>query len=291
MKRRKLKISIIPHGTEKIKATRFFIIILPIIAIIILCISIFITTMTIINIGNIKDYRSIKKMRENIAILTIKNRESKKAIDEIEKGIKDLQKKTSDILPYYNYMSGIARSDTFNLNLPVNTDSLLTFSDYIILTYNSILETVKNPSYANKIPTIIPVNGWVFRDFGNVRDPYTETERFNPGIIIVANEGENVYAAGDGYVIFAGDKPKLGQTIIIKHTKDITTTYAHLSSIKIDAGKTVKKGEIIGYIGKSGKVLAPSLFFEITRNDKPINPRNAFLVPLYDLYDSLSINL
>ncbi|MCK4524801.1 hypothetical protein KAU15_07735, partial [candidate division WOR-3 bacterium] len=91
MKRRKLKISIIPHGTEKIKATRFFIIILPIIAIIILCISIFITTMTIINIGNIKDYRSIKKMRENIAILTIKNRESKKAIDEIEKGIKDLQ--------------------------------------------------------------------------------------------------------------------------------------------------------------------------------------------------------
>ncbi len=291
MKRRKLKISIIPHGSENVRVTRFFIIILPIVALMILIGSIMISAITIINIRNIKDFRSIKKLREDVAILTIKNRESQKTISEIEKGIDNLKKKTQNLLPYYSYMSGISRTDSHSVYLPEQIDSLLQFTDFLIYSYDSIYSIVKNKSYADKIPSIIPVNGWVLRDYGNIIDPYTETERFHPGILIVANAGENVYSAADGYVLFAGEKEKLGKTVIIKHSQEYTTTYAHLSGIEVNSGKTVKKGDLIGYIGKSGKVISSALYYEILLNDKSINPKNSFLVPVYDLYDSLNLSL
>lgn len=291
MKRRKLKISIIPHGSENIKVTRFFIIALPIIALVIIIVSISLTAVTVMNLRNLKDYSSIKKLREDVAILTIKTRESKRTVEEIEKGIDELKNKTQSLMPVYSYMSGIKRTEEDIVDMPQSTDSVLMLSNYVLFSYDSILSTISNESYAAKVPSLIPVNGWVLRDYGNVTDPYTETERFHPGILLVADEGEPVYAAADGYVIFAGQKDKLGNTVMIKHTQQFTTTYAHLSGIEISSGKTVKKGEIIGYTGKTGKVLSSALYYEIKRGDNTIDPMTSFLIPVYDLYDSLTIRL
>lgn len=291
MKRRKLKISIIPHDSENVRVTRFFIIALPIIALILLIISVSLTAVTIINLRNIRDYGSIKKLREDVAVLTIKSRESKRTVQDIEKGIEELKKTTESLLPVYTYMSGIERTGDDIVEMPGSTDSILMFSRHVLFCYDSILSTVSNESFADKVPSLIPVNGWVLRHYGTVKDPYTETERFNPGILLVANEGEAVYAAADGYIIFAGNKDKMGNTVIVKHTQQFTTTYAHLSSIEVFSGKTVKKGDIIGYVGKTGKVLSSALYYEIKRNDNTVDPRNSFLIPVYDLYDSLTIRL
>lgn len=291
MKRRKLKISIIPHDSENVRVTRFFIIALPIIALILLIVSVSLTAVTIMNLRNIRDYSSIKKLREDVAILTIKSRESKRTVQDIEKGIDELKKTTESLLPVYTYMSGIERTRDDIVEIPGSTDSILMFSRHVLFCYDSILSAVSNESFADKVPSLIPVNGWVLRDYGTVKDPYTETERFNPGILLVADEGEAVYAAADGYIIFAGNKDKMGNTVIVKHTQQFTTTYAHLSSIEVFSGKTVKKGDIIGYVGKTGKVLSSALYYEIKRNDNTVDPRNSFLVPVYDLYDSLTIRL
>ncbi len=291
MKKRKLKISIIPDGTEDIKVTRMFIVLIPIIVLILFSLSVYLITITIINIKNIKDYKSIKQLREETAVLTIKDRESKKMINNIEKKINNLKKTTKDIIPTYEYLSGIMNTEKRELYVPEDLDSIIMIVDYMLENYDSIYSILKNTSYAKKVPSLIPVNGWVLRKYGKVLDPYTETEKKSPGILLVAENNEPVYATADGYVVFAGQKKNLGKTVIIKHGQDFTTTYGHLSRIIINSGKSVKKGDKIGFVGKSGKTLSSSLYYEIKKNQNPINPEYSFLIPIYVLYDTLKTNL
>ncbi|MDY6786772.1 MAG: M23 family metallopeptidase [candidate division WOR-3 bacterium] len=287
MKKRKLKISVIPHGSEDISVKRFFIVLIPIVLIAVLGFSVYLTVITVNNIRNIKDYAAIRQLREDVAVLTIKNRESQQSIERIEEGIEDIKGTTASIIPSYEYISGIINTSEQSFSLPDSPDSLLSTVSLMRTAYDSFYNILSNQSYADKIPSLIPVSGWVLREYGYVNDPYTETRRLNPGILFVVEENKDVYAAADGYVLFAGNKPKLGKTVIIKHSDNYITTYAHLSGISITSGKTVSKGDIIGYAGKTGKTLSSALYYEIKRNEENIDPSSSFMVPVYMLYDSL----
>lgn len=287
MRRRKVKISVIPHSSENVRVSRMFIVAIPVMAIIMLAVSAYLVITTVTNFRNIKDYKSIKKLSKDVAILTVKEKETKRYIDVLEKNIEKLNKQTTEIMPLYTYMSGILNTEKTPFNCPADLDSILLVSRSMKQIYDTMHSILSNKSFAAKVPSMVPLSGWVLRPFGNVLDPYTETERKNPGILFVAEEGMEVYAAAEGYVTFTGDRKNLGKTVEIKHGKDYVTVYGHLSKISTSSGKSIKKGEIIGYVGSSGKTISPSLYYEIRKNDKSIDPASSFLVPVYSFYDTL----
>ncbi len=111
-----------------------------------------------------------------------------------------------------------------------------------------------------------PVKGKIISPFG-VRDGIQ-----HDGIGIEAPEGTPVQSAGDGKVGYVGEIPGYGNVILVDHGNRLVTVYAHLHEIRTAAGKSVRRGETVGTVGKSGRVETPSLYFEVRSRSKPRNP-------------------
>jgi murein DD-endopeptidase MepM/ murein hydrolase activator NlpD len=97
--------------------------------------------------------------------------------------------------------------------------------------------------------------------------------KVNDGINIAASAGEPVWAAADGEVVYVGSEIKgYGNMVLIKHSNDKTTTYAHLSNTAVDKYERVKQGDIIGYVGETGNVKKPQLHFAVREGKKFVDP-------------------
>ncbi|MCL1865649.1 MAG: peptidoglycan DD-metalloendopeptidase family protein [Spirochaetes bacterium] len=123
---------------------------------------------------------------------------------------------------------------------------------------------------------IIPASGKLSSKFGYRVDPVTKKmNSFHKGVDIAAPEGTPVYAAEKGEVVNAGyNNSGYGNLIIIQHGADLATYYGHLSKIGTPKGKDVKKGDLIGKIGSTGKVTGPHLHFEIRKGGQALNPED-----------------
>ena len=116
---------------------------------------------------------------------------------------------------------------------------------------------------------------WVSSEFGKRKNPFSGEMKNHNGIDLAAAEGTPVYAIKDGSVYAAIEKdPEFGNYIILSHDLGkMTSVYAHLSKITVDRYQYVKKGDVIGYVGQTGKATGPHLHFEIRTGGKPEDPR------------------
>lgn len=124
--------------------------------------------------------------------------------------------------------------------------------------------------FKGKIPW--PCKGEVVSGFGLKYHPKYKTATKNNGIDIKADWGDDVYAVGDGKVVYADNFLGYGKVILIDHGDGFYTLYAHLSSMSVGVGDDVKQGEIIGKVGDTGSVDEPILHFEIRKGGKPVDP-------------------
>ncbi|TNE44505.1 MAG: M23 family metallopeptidase [Deltaproteobacteria bacterium] len=108
--------------------------------------------------------------------------------------------------------------------------------------------------------------------FGWRRDPFTRKLRFHNGIDIGAPYGTPVWAAAGGYVWRTGWLGSCGLGVLIRHRKGMMTYYCHLSQILAPVGKWVKRREVIGKIGSTGRSTSPHLHFSLVLKGKPVNP-------------------
>ncbi len=109
--------------------------------------------------------------------------------------------------------------------------------------------------------------------FGYRIDPIYKVKKFHSGIDFSAPKGTDVFATGDGVVKkIRHSRRGYGNTITIDHGYGYSTFYAHLSKILVKKGQKVKRGEVIGSVGNTGKSTAPHLHYEIVKNNKKINP-------------------
>lgn len=116
---------------------------------------------------------------------------------------------------------------------------------------------------------------WISSEFGKRKNPFSGKIKNHNGIDLAAAEGTPVYAIKDGaaYCCIKND-PEFGNYIILTHDLGkMTSVYAHLSEIKIEQYQSVRKGDIIGYVGQSGMATGPHLHFEIRQGGKPEDPR------------------
>ena len=124
------------------------------------------------------------------------------------------------------------------------------------------------------IPTLRPVKrGYISSEFGPRRDPFTGEYEFHTGIDFSAPAGTPVYATGGGKVVAVGYDKRLGLFVKIKHLKNIYTLYGHLSKVVVKKGQIVQKGQVIGYVGSTGRSTGPHLHYQVSVNGVVVNPR------------------
>jgi murein DD-endopeptidase MepM/ murein hydrolase activator NlpD len=125
---------------------------------------------------------------------------------------------------------------------------------------------------ANSAPNLWPVEGQVTGSFGERTDPFNGEGAFHTGVDIAAMVGQPVVAPADGVVQFADFMGGYGRAIVIEHGHGINTRYGHLSGFAVTTGQQVRRGEIIGFVGLSGRSTGPHLHYEVRINDTPVNP-------------------
>ncbi len=121
-------------------------------------------------------------------------------------------------------------------------------------------------------PSLWPLEGRVASSFGEREDPLNGEGAFHPGIDIDAPYGTPVRAAGDGEVTGASTGSGYGREVVLDHGHDIRTVYAHLSAVAVLPGQHVTRGQIIGYVGQSGRATGPHLHYEVRVHNVPVNP-------------------
>ncbi|MEW6685289.1 MAG: M23 family metallopeptidase [Candidatus Edwardsbacteria bacterium] len=113
------------------------------------------------------------------------------------------------------------------------------------------------------IPKIMPTNGWISREFSSE----------HKGIDIAATSGTPIFTPADGQVTFAGWDSLYGHYLIIDHGYGFTTHFGHCSALLVKVGAPVRRGEIIAFVGSSGKSTGPHLHYQVYLNDLPVDPR------------------
>ncbi len=121
-----------------------------------------------------------------------------------------------------------------------------------------------------------PANGPKTSDYGWRTHPIFGTRRFHAGIDIGAGYGSAVVAAGTGTIVFVGMKGGYGNTVIVDHGGGIATLYAHQSQLAVGSGESVRRGEVVGYVGSTGYSTGPHLHFEVRVNGTPVDPMGYF---------------
>lgn len=121
-------------------------------------------------------------------------------------------------------------------------------------------------------PELWPVMGPITSSFGERADPFNGEGAFHKGIDISASYGEPVRATADGVVVTAGMGNGYGREILIDHGSGIATLYGHLSGFACTPGEQVKVGQIIGYVGTSGRSTGPHLHYEVHIRNTAVNP-------------------
>ena len=121
-------------------------------------------------------------------------------------------------------------------------------------------------------PQMWPVEGPVGSGFGQREDPFNGEGAFHSGIDIEAPYGTPVRATADGEVSGAAMGAGYGRAVVLNHGHDVMTLYGHLSAIAVLPGQHVILGQVIGYVGQTGRATGPHLHYEVRVHNVPVNP-------------------
>jgi murein DD-endopeptidase MepM/ murein hydrolase activator NlpD len=144
----------------------------------------------------------------------------------------------------------------------------------VIAISNAGLRLMPAMSFADSTytPAIWPVLGHITDSFGERLDPFSGEGAFHTGVDVASDYGAPVHATADGVITVAETHSGYGRVVIIDHGFGITTWYAHLSAFSAVPGAKVKRGEVIGYTGISGRSTGPHVHYEVRMNNAPVNP-------------------
>ena len=216
----------------------------------------------------------LNKVKKEKEILNEKFKEVEIALAEIEEKDKNIYRTIYDLK---------VDEDIDSINKEINNytaediDNLLS---KIEEEKKSLSEVLRKASGKDKNLTSLPVLkpvadknlNRVASGFGTRFHPILKVNKAHNGLDFAAKTGTPIYATGDGVVKQAEFNSGYGNVVMIKHGNGYETLYAHMSRIKTRAGKKVKRGDVIGYVGSTGLSTGPHLHYEIHKNGKPVNP-------------------
>jgi murein DD-endopeptidase MepM/ murein hydrolase activator NlpD len=181
----------------------------------------------------------------------------------------------------YRELEGFNNSD-----LVISTSKRVdVISKELAIQSKSLDEILKLAKEKNKllaaIPAIQPVKNEnlkrIASGFGYRSDPFTKARKMHEGMDFTAKSGTPIYATGDGTVARADNNASgYGNHIVIRHGFGYETLYGHLSKYNCRPGQNIKRGDVIGYVGSTGRSEAPHLHYEVHKDGKVVNPLNFY---------------
>jgi len=181
----------------------------------------------------------------------------------------------------YDYLEGFENSD-----LIVNTTERLDILTKELVIQSKSLDEIEllaknKESLLSSIPSIQPVNSSDLRrmasGYGYRIDPFTKRRTMHWGMDFSAKTGTPIYATGDGRISRADARAAgFGKHVRIDHGFGYVSIYAHMNRIIVEKGDKVKRGDLIGYVGSTGRSVAPHLHYEIVKDGRKINPINFY---------------
>jgi murein DD-endopeptidase MepM/ murein hydrolase activator NlpD len=138
----------------------------------------------------------------------------------------------------------------------------------------------RREALASATPSIWPTHGWLTGTFGGRSDPFSGEPAFHQGLDISTDKGQPVLVTADGTVESASYTGDYGNLVVVAHSFGLMTRYGHLSAFGVKAGQTVKRGDVIGYVGATGRATGSHLHYEILANGKLINPLQLLTQPV-----------
>jgi murein DD-endopeptidase MepM/ murein hydrolase activator NlpD len=239
--------------------------------------------------------REIETMKLRYAILN-------KKMDEVAEVLSDVADRDNNIYrAYFNTapipneqrkagFGGVNRYKELegfnNSELVIKTSKRVdVISKELAIQSKSLDEILKLAKEKNKllsaIPAIQPVKNEQLKriasGFGYRSDPFTKVRKMHEGMDFTAKTGTPIFATGDGVVARADNTASgYGNHIVLRHGFGYETLYGHLSKYKCRAGQKVKRGDVIGYVGSTGRSEAPHLHYEVHKNGKVVNPINFY---------------
>ncbi|MGB2153277.1 MAG: M23 family metallopeptidase [Flavobacteriaceae bacterium] len=181
----------------------------------------------------------------------------------------------------YDYLEGYNSSDMI-----IETTKQIDVLSKMLVVQSESLEEIQKLAERKEellasIPSIQPVRKEDLKrmasGYGWRTDPFTKTRKMHKGMDFSANRGTPIYATGDGKVVRADNRASgYGKHIRIDHGFGYVSLYAHLNKYNVKRGAKVKRGDIIGFVGNTGRSVAPHLHYEIIKDNKKINPLNFY---------------
>ena len=195
----------------------------------------------------------------------------------------------SEVTALYGIRQSRLSKTTTAISNPVDDDSSLTFSDAAFMASFDQLSALRTTALSGQLfratqpgvgnwvnlvnaPSLWPVVGSITSSFGERQDPFNGEGAFHTGIDIATSYGAAVRAPADGVVIKDSFGNGYGREIIIDHGNGIETLFGHLSGFAVTDGQHVTRGQVIGYVGSSGRSTGPHLHYEVRIRDTPVNP-------------------
>jgi murein DD-endopeptidase MepM/ murein hydrolase activator NlpD len=174
-------------------------------------------------------------------------------------------------------MGGAGRAALSPLLAGGSTDTALGVLSDLLGVIGSRLDSVRDSverrhALAAATPSVWPVAGWLTSRYGSRKDPFTHEGDFHPGLDISADYGQPVLATGDATVSSAGANGAYGNMVTLDHGFGIVTKYGHLSRIAVMGDQLVKRGDVIGYVGSTGRSTGAHLHYEVWMNGRLTDP-------------------
>jgi murein DD-endopeptidase MepM/ murein hydrolase activator NlpD len=131
----------------------------------------------------------------------------------------------------------------------------------------------EEPGALATVPSIAPCRGWLYRDFGNTVSPFTGRVEMHRGLDVAAPRGTPIVATAAGVVTAAGLEEHYGLTVAVDHGNGYVTRYAHNMRNAVRVGARVKRGQVIAYVGSTGRSSSTHVHYEVLKDGVPLNPR------------------
>lgn len=135
----------------------------------------------------------------------------------------------------------------------------------------------ENRGILSSTPSMWPITGFISSSFGGRSSPFGGGRQFHKGLDISARMGTPIIAPAEGSVSQSGPDGAYGNSVEIDHGGGIVTKYAHMQRSIVKPGQWIKRGEVIGYVGMSGRTTGPHLHYEVRINGVPVNPMRYIL--------------
>jgi murein DD-endopeptidase MepM/ murein hydrolase activator NlpD len=214
-------------------------------------------------------------LREQVNTLRNRYQALERENNEKQEQLASLQLMASEVSMALGMKRSLEGADTIADEGPLVPSYRETIEEYNFLksaSFSRIDHIYARTWQKNIVPSMWPVNGRLLSRYGERQDPFSGEGAMHTGVDISAPMGTPVHCAADGIVAYSEYSAGYGRVVIVDHGNGMTTRYAHLSKFEVIPGQEIRRGEIVGYSGASGRVTSPHLHFEVRLGGSPVNP-------------------